>query len=80
VFGIRAEKLHADRAFNLVEVEIFAGALVAAKNPFGGNEFGRENVGAVFFAELPEDFAETPAMGARYSGKPSENQGQGRVH
>jgi len=60
VFGVRAEKLNTDRALDLIEVEIFPGPLVAAKNSFGGNEFGGEHVRAVFLAELAENLVRDP--------------------
>ena len=55
VLGVAAEKLHAERALNRIEVEIFAGALVTAEDAFGRNEFGDEDVGAVRFAELAKN-------------------------
>src|SRR5207245_9525781 len=60
VFGIRAEKLNADRPLDLIEVEIFPGPLVPAKNSFGGNEFGGEHVRAVFLAELAKNLVRDP--------------------
>ena len=60
VFGVRAEKLNADRALDLIEVEIFLGPLVPAKNSFGGNEFGGEHVRAVFLAELAKNLVRDP--------------------
>src|SRR5207253_8396742 len=56
MFGVSAEELHTDRTLDLIEVEIFAGALVPPENSLGRNKFGRKNVRAVFFAELPENF------------------------
>ena len=69
VLGIRAEKLHADRAFNFVEVEIFTRPFITAKNSFGRNKFSRENVGAVFFAELPEDLVRDAGHGCEIQRK-----------
>ncbi len=61
VLGIGAKELHTDWPFNLIKVEVFTGPRIAAENSFGRNEFGRENVGAIFFAELSENFVRHPS-------------------
>src|SRR5438874_8298212 len=52
--------MNADRALDRIEVEIFLGPLVPAKNSFGGNEFGGEHVRAVFLAELAKNLVRDP--------------------
>jgi hypothetical protein len=47
---VPAEKLHADRAFAFIEVQVFARSFVAAKHAFGRDEFGHEHIGAPLFA------------------------------
>ena len=53
--GVSAEKLHSDRALDLVEIQIFPRALIAPENSFRGNKLSREHVCAVFFAKLAKD-------------------------
>src|SRR5439155_23021298 len=60
VLRVRAEKLDADRAFDRIEVEIFAGALVPSENSFRRNELGGENVCAMFLAELAKNLVRHP--------------------
>ena len=56
MLGIGTEELHADWSLDLVEVEVLARPFVAPKNSFGRHEFSREDIGAVFLAELPKNF------------------------
>ena len=56
VSRVGAKKLHAERPLAFVEIEIFAGALVAAKDAFSGNEFGDKNICAVALADLTKNF------------------------
>ncbi len=75
MLGIGAEKLHADWSLDLVEVEIFARSLVAPENSFSRNEFSRQNVRAVFLAELAENFVGHSGHGREIkwkTGKPWE--------
>ena len=53
--GVSAEKLHPERSLAWVKVEVFASTLVAAKDAFGGNEFGDENVCAIALTDLAEN-------------------------
>src|SRR2546430_11022817 len=79
MFGVRAEKLNADRPLDLIEVEIFPGPLVAAKNSFGGNEFGGEHIRAVFLAELAKNLVRDPGHRREIKRKTVLEPGQ-RVH
>src|SRR6266480_2583195 len=53
--GLGTEELNPKRPLAMVEVEVFAGTLVASKDAFGSNEFGNENVCAVTLADLAKN-------------------------
>ena len=65
VLAVGTEELHTDWPFDLIKIQVLTRPRIAAENSFGRNEFGRENVSAIFFAELPENLSDTPAIGAR---------------
>src|ERR1700730_5997513 len=69
MLGICTEELHTNWPLNFVEVEILARPLVAPKDSFSGNKFGREDIRTVLLAQLPEDFV-------RYSSHRSEIKGE----
>jgi hypothetical protein len=52
--------LDAERAFDFVEVEIFARSLVPAKNSFRRNKLSRKNVRSILFAELAKNLVRDP--------------------
>jgi hypothetical protein len=73
VFGIRSEKLDTNRTFYFIKIEIFARPFVPSKNPFRRNKFGRENISAIFLAELAKNFVGHSRHGReikRKAGKP----------
>src|SRR5207302_5992233 len=55
VRGVSAEELHAERPLAWVKIEVFTSTLVAAKDPFSGDEFGDENVCAITLADLAKN-------------------------
>jgi len=73
--GIRARKSCTPIGRSISSKSRYRGGSLR-ENPFGGNEFGRENVGAVFFGRVPEDFVRDAAMGAKIQRKAFENQGR----
>src|SRR5438876_3277817 len=80
MFGVRAEKLNADRPLDLIEIEIFPGPLAPAKNSFGRHEFGGEHVRAVFLAELAKNLVRDPGHRCEIKRESILKPGQRGIH
>ena len=65
VLRVPAEKLHADRALAFIEVEILAGAFVAAKDPSAETNSVTSTSAPRSLQSCRKILSDTPAIGAR---------------
>src|SRR5207245_6740087 len=79
VLAVGTEELHTHWPFDLIKIQVITRPGIAAENSFGRNEFGRENVSAIFFAELPENFVRDPGHRREVKRKLFEKPGKKHV-